>query len=56
MAHFDHAPAEEEPVDEPAAGRRARQGLALFAVYLALGGDPEVENFQLGDDRGTRTI
>ena len=30
--------------------------LALFAVYLALGGDPEVENFQLGDDRGTRTI
>ncbi len=30
--------------------------LALFAVYLALGGDPEVENFQLGDDRGTRTM
>jgi low temperature requirement protein LtrA len=25
--------------------------LALFAVYLALGGDPEVENFQLGDDQ-----
>jgi len=30
--------------------------LAMFAVYLALGGDPEVENFQLGDDRGTRTM
>ena len=26
--------------------------LALFAVYLALGGDPEVTNFQLGHDRG----
>ena len=29
--------------------------LALFAVYLALGGDPEVENFQLGHDRGARS-
>jgi low temperature requirement protein LtrA len=26
--------------------------LALFAVYLALGGDPEVQDFQLGHDRG----
>ena len=30
--------------------------LALFAVYLALGGDPEVVDFQLGDDHGTRTM
>ena len=29
--------------------------LALFAVYLALGGDPEVEDFQLGHDRGARS-
>ena len=29
--------------------------LAMFAVYLALGGNPDVENFQLGDDRGTHT-
>ena len=29
--------------------------LALFAVYLALGGDPEVEDFQLGHDRGIRS-
>ncbi|MET0910757.1 MAG: low temperature requirement protein A, partial [Ilumatobacteraceae bacterium] len=26
--------------------------LALFAVYLALGGDPEVTDYQLGHDRG----
>jgi low temperature requirement protein LtrA len=30
--------------------------LALFAVYLGFGGDPEVEDFQLGEDRGTRSI
>ena len=36
MAHFDHAPAADEPVDEPAARRRARLGLALFAVYFVL--------------------
>lgn len=36
MAHFDHAAADEEPVDEPAAGRRARLGLVLFAVYFIL--------------------
>jgi len=29
--------------------------LALFAVYLALGGDPDVEDFQLGHDRGARS-
>ena len=29
--------------------------LAMFAIYLALGGDPEVEDFQLGDDRGIRS-
>ena len=29
--------------------------LAMFAVYLALGGDPDVENFQLGHDQGSRT-
>jgi low temperature requirement protein LtrA len=28
--------------------------LALFAVYLALGGDPEVQDFQLGHDRASR--
>jgi len=38
MAHFDHAPAEAEPVDEPAARRRARLGLVLFAVYFVLYG------------------
>ncbi len=36
MAHFDHAPAEDEPVDEPAARRRARLGLVLFSVYFVL--------------------
>ena len=29
--------------------------LALFALYLALGGDPEVKDFQLGDDRGSHS-
>jgi uncharacterized membrane protein (DUF485 family) len=38
MAHFDHAPAEEEPVDEPAANRRARLGLVLFTIYFLLYG------------------
>ena len=28
--------------------------LALFAVYLALGGDPDVTDFELGADRGGR--
>lgn len=36
MAHFDHAPAEQEPVNEQAAARRARLGLVLFAIYSAL--------------------
>jgi uncharacterized membrane protein (DUF485 family) len=36
MAHFDHAPAEQEPFDEAEARRRARIGLILFAVYFAL--------------------
>ncbi len=30
--------------------------LALFAVYLALGGDPDVTDFELGADRGGRAI
>jgi len=38
MAHFDQAPHEEEPVDEPAARRRARLGLALFGIYSLLYG------------------
>lgn len=43
MAHFDHAPvgagqAEAKPVDEPAACRRARLGLVLFAIYFVLYG------------------
>lgn len=29
--------------------------LALFAVYLALGGDPEVRDFELGSDGGRRS-
>ena len=29
--------------------------LALFAVYLALGGDPEVTDYQLGHDRSSPT-
>jgi uncharacterized membrane protein (DUF485 family) len=36
MAHFDHAPAEDEPVNEHDARRRARYGLWLFAIYLVL--------------------
>jgi hypothetical protein len=28
--------------------------LALFAVFLALGGDPEVTDFELGTDGGHR--
>ena len=38
MAHFDHVPAPEEPVDEHAVRRRARHGLLLFAVYVLLYG------------------
>ena len=36
MAHFDHAPAEQEPIDEADAQRRARLGLILFAIYFAM--------------------
>ncbi|HEY3968760.1 MAG TPA: DUF485 domain-containing protein [Planctomycetaceae bacterium] len=36
MAHFDHGPAEQEPVNEADANRRARLGLLLFAIYFAL--------------------
>lgn len=36
MAHFDHAPAEKEHVNEEDAARRARIGLILFAIYCAL--------------------
>jgi uncharacterized membrane protein (DUF485 family) len=36
MAHFDHAPAEQDPVDEQDARRRARLGLVLFAFYFLL--------------------
>ncbi len=36
MNHFDHAPAEEEPVNEHDVRRRARHGLILFAIYFAL--------------------
>ncbi len=38
MAHFDNAPAEEEPVNEHDIRRRARYGLILFAIYLLLYG------------------
>jgi uncharacterized membrane protein (DUF485 family) len=38
MGHFDQAPTEEEPVDEAAAQRRARLGLALFCIYSLLYG------------------
>lgn len=37
MAHFDHASDQPDESDNPAyAARRARYGLILFAVYLAL--------------------
>jgi uncharacterized membrane protein (DUF485 family) len=39
MADFDHTPApSEEAWDEQLAARRARYGLALFAIYLVLYG------------------
>jgi hypothetical protein len=36
LAQFDHAPAENEPVNEHDARRRARYGQWLFAIYLVL--------------------
>jgi uncharacterized membrane protein (DUF485 family) len=39
MAHFDHRPDQSDDADDPAsAARRARYGLALFAIYLAFYG------------------
>ena len=38
MSHFDHAPAEQERVDEREVRRRARHGLILFAIYFVLYG------------------
>ena len=38
MSHFDHARAEDEPVDEHEVSRRARHGLILFAIYFVLYG------------------
>ena len=37
MAHFEHVPQEQDAGDTPVlAARRARYGLILFAIYLAL--------------------
>ena len=37
MAHFDHAPAEQEPVNEQAAARREKQmDASLAAMQVAL--------------------